>query len=86
MPAYVTVGSTTSHGGQISQGDALVPMDGKAVHLVGMTHWCSKCKVMSVAQTGDPLFIVNGKPAVPVGAVASCGAQYQGSQSIVVQG
>jgi uncharacterized Zn-binding protein involved in type VI secretion len=86
MPAYVTIGSVTSHGGQITQGDSMLPIDGKAVHLVGMTHMCPKCKVTSVAVTGDPLFIVNGKAAVPMGATASCGAQYQASQSIAIQG
>lgn len=49
MKALITVGCTTDHGGIIELGNSSFKVDGKAVHLDGMTHYCPKCKVQSVA-------------------------------------
>ena len=42
MKALITVGCKTDHGGIIILGDSSFLVEGKAVHLDGMTHFCPK--------------------------------------------
>lgn len=77
MKALITVGCKTDHGGIIVLGDSSFTVEGKAVHLDGMTHYCPKCKVQSRAIASNQGFMtVGGKSIVAVGDTSSCGARY----------
>ena len=68
MKALITVGCKTDHGGIIVLGDSSFLVEGKAVHLDGMTHYCPKCRVQSRAIASNQGFmIVGGKSIVAVG-------------------
>lgn len=47
MQALITIGCMIDHGGMIVLGDSSFLVEGKAVHLDGMTHYCPKCRVQS---------------------------------------
>ena len=65
MKALITVGCKTDHGGIIVLGDSSFLVEGKAVHLDGMTHFCPKCKVQSRAIASNQGFmVVGGKRAL----------------------
>lgn len=77
MKALITVGCKTDHGGIIILGDSSFLVDGKAVHLDGMTHFCPKCKVQSRAIASNQGFmIVGGKSIVAVSDTSTCGSRY----------
>ncbi len=77
MKALITVGCKTDHGGIIILGDSSFTVEGKAVHLDGMTHFCPKCKVQSRAIASNQGFMtVGGKSIVAVGDTSSCGSRY----------
>ncbi len=77
MKALITVGCKTDHGGIIVLGDSSFLVEGKAVHLDGMTHFCPKCKVQSRAIASNQGFmVVGGKSIVAVGDTSSCGSKY----------
>ena len=77
MKALITVGCTTDHGGIIVSGDSSFVVEGKAVHLDGMTHYCPKCKVQSRAIASNQGFMtVGGKSIVAVGDTSTCGSKY----------
>lgn len=77
MQAYITKGCTTDHGGIIQQGDDSWIVDGKGVHLEGMTHFCPKCRVMSKAIATERGFMqVNGKNFIVAGDLSTCGSKY----------
>jgi uncharacterized Zn-binding protein involved in type VI secretion len=77
MKALITVGCMTDHGGIISTGDSSYLVEGKAVHLDGMTHFCPKCKVQARAIASNQGFMmVSDKSIVAVGDQATCGAKY----------
>lgn len=62
MKALITVGCKTDRGGIIVLGESSFLVEGKAVHLNGMTHYCPKCKVQSRAIASNQGFmIVSGK-------------------------
>ena len=85
MKALITVGCKTDHGGIISIGDSSFLVEGKAVHLDGMTHFCPKCKVQSRAIASNQGFmIVGGKSIVAVGDTSSCGSRYLKLSDIAV--
>ncbi|MEK7739156.1 MAG: PAAR domain-containing protein, partial [Pseudomonadota bacterium] len=68
MTAFITVECTTDHGGIIVSGDSSFVVEGKAVHLDGMAHYCPKCKVQSRAIASNQGFMtVGGKSIVAVG-------------------
>lgn len=86
MQALITKGCFTTHGGQITTGDDSYLVDGKAVHLDGMTHFCPTCKVLSRANASMKGFItVSGKTVVVAGDVSTCGAIYQPISFLVVR-
>jgi uncharacterized Zn-binding protein involved in type VI secretion len=77
MKALITLGCKTDHGGIIVLGDSSFIVEGKAVHLDGMTHFCPKCKVQSRAIASNQGFmIVGGKSIVAVGDTSTCGSKY----------
>lgn len=77
MKALITVGCVTDHGGLINTGDASFLIEGKAVHLDGMTHYCPKCKVQARAITTQQGFmVVANRSIIAVGDVSTCGAKY----------
>lgn len=77
MKALITVGCKTDHGGIIVLGDSSFTVEGKAVHLDGMTHFCPKCKVQSRAIASNQGFMtVGGKSIVAAGDTSSCGSKY----------
>ena len=70
----VVVGGMTDHGGIIEEGDSSFKIDGKAVHLEGMKHFCPRRKVMATAQSIGYAQTINDRKAILVGDRASCGA------------
>ena len=77
MQALITVGCMTDHGAVISIGESSFMVDGKAVHLDGMTHFCPKCKVQSRAIASNQGFMVVGsRSIVAVGDKSTCGSKY----------
>ena len=77
MKALITVGCTTDHGGYIILGDSSFIVDGKAVHLDGMTHYCPKCQMQSKAIASNQGFMtVGGKSIIAAGDLSTCGAKY----------
>ena len=86
MKALITKGCYTSHGGKIDTGDDSFLVEGKAVHLDGMTHWCPTCKVISSANASMKGFItVKGKTIVAAGDSSTCGSIYQPISYLVVR-
>jgi len=85
MKALITVGCKTDHGGIIVLGDSSFLVDGKAVHLDGMTHYCPKCKVQSHAISSNQGFmIVSGKSIIADGDTSTCGSRYMKISSMAV--
>ncbi len=77
MKALITVGCKTDHGGIIVLGDSSFLVEGKAVHLDGMTHFCPKCKVQSRAIASNQGFMVVGEKALLLLVIPlSCGSKY----------
>ena len=77
MKALITVGCKTDHGGIIILGDSSFLVEGKAVHLDGMTHYCPLCKVQSRALASNQGFmIVGGKSIVAADDTSTCGSRY----------
>ncbi len=50
----------TDHGGQIIIGDHTFLVEGKAVHLDGMPHFCPKCKIEARAIASNKGFMLVG--------------------------
>ncbi|MFL1615877.1 hypothetical protein GHT89_14830 [Acinetobacter baumannii] len=84
MKPAVVIGNVTDHGGVISTGDSTYLIDGKAVHVEGMTHFCPKCKVTVTALSCSLLVVINGRAIIVAGDKASCGATFLPSQSLWV--
>ncbi|WP_180054605.1 MULTISPECIES: PAAR domain-containing protein [unclassified Acinetobacter] len=85
MKALITVGCKTDHGGIIVLGDASFLVEGRAVHLDGMTHYCPKCKVQSRAIASNQGFMtVGGKSIVAVNDTSSCGSKYLKNSDLAV--
>ncbi|OUY08250.1 PAAR domain-containing protein [Acinetobacter populi] len=83
--AIITVGATTTHGGVVTNCCETFSIEGKKVHLEGMTHYCPKCKTTVTAVSGDSSKNVNGKGIIVEGDKTSCGASFianQGNASI----
>ena len=82
--ALVTIGSMTNHGGIVSECDTTFIINGIAVHLNGMKHFCPKCKTVVSAIASDQSTIVNGRAVVLAGDKTTCGATFLGNQHLVV--
>ena len=51
--AFIGLGAKTTHGGIVVEGEPSLIMNGIAVHLNGMTHYCPKCQTMVTAISSD---------------------------------
>ena len=74
----------TNHGGIVSECDTTFIINGIAVHLNGMKHFCPKCKTVVSVIASDQTTIVNGRAAVLAGDKTICGATFLGNQHLVV--
>jgi len=82
--ALITMGSMTSHGGVVTECDQTFIINGVAVHLNGMKHFCPKCKIIVSAIAADHSTVVNGKAVVLAGDKTTCGATFLGNQHLTV--
>ena len=86
MQAFITKGCFTNHGGKITEGDDSWLVDGKGVHVEGMSHYCPKCNVVSKALATQRGFIqVNGRNPIVAGDTATCGAKYMKISDLAVR-
>ncbi|MBP6116975.1 MAG: PAAR domain-containing protein [Neisseriaceae bacterium] len=80
--AIICVGDTTTHGGQVLEGDGQILVLGRAVARVGDRVRCPKCKGVYVIVEGDPkLSALNGQNIALEGMQTSCGARLISSQT-----
>lgn len=82
--ALITLGAKTSHGGIVTEVESSFIINGIAVHLNGMKHFCPKCKAMVVAIASDQTTIVKGRAIVVAGDKTTCGASFLPQQALVV--
>lgn len=82
--SLITLGSTTSHGGMVSECDPSFSINGIAVHLHGMKHYCPKCQTVVSAIAAEQSTTVKGRGVVIAGDKTTCGATFLGSQFLVV--
>lgn len=75
MPAYITVGATTTHGGEVISGSSHTTHNGIPISRKGDKVICKKCKKLTTILTGDSSFIIDGAPIARAGDVTSCGAR-----------
>lgn len=86
MKALITRGCTTDHGGIIYEADDSFIIEGVAVHLDGMKHFCPKCKVISYAIASNTGFMMVGtRTIVGDGDLSTCGSKYIKNQDLVVR-
>lgn len=81
--SIITLGSTTSHGGVVSEVDASLKLNGIAVHLEGMSHYCPKCQTTVTAIASGKTPQLKGRTVILQGDKASCGARFVAIQSTV---
>lgn len=74
--ALITLGSTTDHGGVITEVDLKFTLNGVAVHLEGMTHYCPRCQIISNAIATGKTPKLNGRTVILQGDKSSCGATF----------
>ena len=82
--ALITLGSATSHGGVVTEYDSSFLINGIAVHLNGMKHFCPKCNVMTAAIASNQTTVVKGRAVVVAGDQTTCGATFMPNQNLVV--
>ena len=76
----------TTHGGRIEQCADFWQVDGRGIHLEGMTHYCPKCKVMSKALGSERGFIqINGKNPIVDGDLSTCGSRYMKISDLAIR-
>ncbi|WP_198015399.1 MULTISPECIES: PAAR domain-containing protein [unclassified Psychrobacter] len=80
MAAYITVGATTTHGGEVISGSPHSTHNGIPISRKGDKVICKKCKKLTTILTGDSSFIVDGAPIARAGDVTSCGAKLIANQ------
>lgn len=79
----ITVGATTSHGGQVVQGNAASTINGVPIACVGDKVMCQAHGV-SIIVTGDASFLIDGRPVARQGDKTSCGATLIANQALTV--
>ncbi|WP_374664958.1 PAAR domain-containing protein [Acinetobacter sp.] len=82
--ALVTLGSQTSHGGIVTECESSFTINGIAVHLNGMKHYCPKCNAAVAAVASDQSTTVKGRAVVIAGDKTTCGATFMPNQNLVV--
>jgi len=83
MKSLITLGSKTSHGGVVSECKPSFVINGIAVHLNGMKHYCPKCNSTVAAIAADQSTTVKGRGVVVAGDKTTCGATFLPNQSMV---
>jgi uncharacterized Zn-binding protein involved in type VI secretion len=82
--SLVTMGSSTTHGGVVSECENTFVINGIAVHLHGMKHYCPQCQAIVSAVATDPSTVVKGRAIVIAGDKTTCGAIFLANQALVV--
>jgi len=82
--AFITLGSQTTHGGVVTEAEPSILVNGMAVHLQGMRHYCPKCQSTVIAIAKDQSTTVLGRAVTVAGDQASCGARFLASQNLTV--
>ncbi|ENV14210.1 PAAR domain-containing protein [Acinetobacter schindleri] len=82
--AFITLGSQTSHGGVVAEAENSILIQGIAVHLQGMKHYCPKCNSVVTAIAKNQSITVLGRAVIVAGDKASCGAQFLANQHLTV--
>lgn len=83
MKSLITLGSKTSHGGVVAECEPSFVINGVAVHLNGMKHFCPKCKATVAAIAADQSTTVMGRGVVIAGDKTTCGATFLPNQNMV---
>ncbi|OTG82747.1 hypothetical protein B9T33_04665 [Acinetobacter sp. ANC 5054] len=83
MKSLITLGSKTSHGGVVTECESSFVINGIAVHLNGMKHYCPKCKTTVTAIAADQSTTVKGRGVVIAGDKTTCGASFLPNQNMV---
>ncbi|OTG95108.1 hypothetical protein B9T24_10170 [Acinetobacter sp. ANC 4654] len=82
--SLVTMGSSTTHGGMVSECENTFVINGIAVHLHGMKHYCPQCQGMVSSIAADQSTLVKGRGVVLAGDKTTCGATFLANQALVV--
>lgn len=82
--SLVTLGSSTTHGGIVSECENTFIINEIAVHLHGMKHYCPQCHAVVSAIARDRSTIVKGRGVVIAGDKTTCGATFLGNQFLVI--
>ena len=82
--SLVTMGSSTTHGGMVSECENTFVINGIAVHLHGMKHYCPKCQVVVSSIAADQSTLVKGRGVVLAGDKTTCGATFLANQALLV--
>ncbi|MFZ0024297.1 PAAR domain-containing protein [Acinetobacter sp.] len=82
--ALITLGTKTSHGGMVTECEPSFLINGIAVHLNGMKHYCPKCQTMVAAIASNLSITVKGRAVVIAGDKVSCGATFLPMQHLTV--
>lgn len=86
MKPLITIGNKTDHGGVVTEVNTTFLIEGKAVHLEGMKHYCPKCRTMvSAVSSGQGFLTVDGKTIIMAGDKTTCGATFLPQQNLVVR-
>ncbi|WP_312332659.1 PAAR domain-containing protein [Acinetobacter variabilis] len=82
--ALITIGAKTSHGGMVSECESSFLINGMAVHLNGMKHYCPNCQATVTAIASDLSTLVKGRAVIIGGDKASCGATFLPMQNLTI--
>lgn len=82
--ALITIGAKTSHGGMVTECESSFLINGIAVHLNGMKHYCPKCQTTVTAIASDLSTIVKGRAVIIAGDKVSCGATFLPMQNLTI--
>ncbi len=82
--AVITLGCQTTHGGVVTEAEHSILINGIAVHLQGMQHYCPKCQTTVIAIAKDQSTTVLGRAVIVAGDQTSCGAKFLASQNLTV--
>ena len=82
--ALITVGAKTSHGGMVTESESSFLINGMAVHLNGMTHYCPKGQTTATAIASDLSTIVQGRAVIIAGDKTRCGATFLPMQNLTI--
>ena len=70
--ALITIGAKTSHGGMVTECENSFLINGMAVHLNGMKHYCSQGQTTVTAISSDLSTIIKSRAVIISGGKARC--------------